>query len=266
MRSLLSLPALLLVAALAAAQPGAPAQDPNKDKMLDFVLANWEKAMTGLSSFSAECVRTTVDKGIGGTEVFTGHAKFLKSGPGQPSRALLELAKRNQPERFEKFLVTGTFLYEYVPARKVIVVHDMPPPKPGQVGEDNFLTFLFGMKADDAKKRYQMQFVPDDKGQNKWYYYLRIIPRTPQDKADFAEARLTLSSKDFMPRQLWYHQPNGNEMTWDFPKVDVNGHIPLTAFDPPRTPPSGWRVERAPAQGRPASPNPAPGFPVGNKK
>ncbi len=245
--------ALLLLPVFAAAQTPAPA--PTKEQMLDYVLRAWEQSMTQLNSFALDVRRTTTDKTFGGVEAYDGWAKFLKSGGGQPSRALLYMEKKGDKTKYEKFLYTGTYLYEYVPATKVLRVHDVPQPKAGQPGiEDNILGLLFGMKADDAKRRYQMTWVPDPKHNNKFYHYLQILPRTPQDKADFTEARLVLTAGTFLPRQVWYHQPNGNEVTWDFDKVNVNVKIALDTFAPPQTLEKGWRVERIQPTAAPAAP------------
>lgn len=239
-----SLPAFLLLPIVVLAQQPQPVP-PNQAQMLDFVLNSWEKSMTKLEHFSATCSRTSTDKTFGGQEVFEGSAKFVKTGLGQPSRALLYMQKKGDPTKYEKFLYTGTFLYEYVPATKVLRIHDVPQPKPGQPAiEDNVLALLFGMKAAQAKERYDMKWIPDDKYNNKFYHYLQILPKSPQDKADFTEARLTLTSNAFLPRQVWYHQPNGNEITWDFEKVDVTTQIPLTTFAPPQKLDPGWRMER----------------------
>ena len=116
-------------------------------------------------------------------------------------------------------------------------------PKSGQVSDENFLRFLFGMKAVDAKQRYKMTWVPDKEDNNKYYHYLKVVPRDPRDKQDFNEARLVLWSNTMLPRQLWYLQPNGNEIRWDFPQVKLNANIPLLNFQQPDTP-AGWRVER----------------------
>ncbi len=220
--------------------------------MLNFVLGNWEQAMTKLDGFAVTCRRSTADKTFGGVEVYEGSAKYLKGGAGQTSRALLEMVNKKDPSKYEKFLYTGTFLYEYVPATKVLRIHEVPPPKSGQFGvEDNIVALLFGMKADDAKRRYQMTWVADTKDNNKYYHYLQILPRTPADKADFTEARLVLTSKDFLPRQVWYHQPNGNEITWDFESLKKNQEaaIPASAFAPPQQLPPGWRLDRVPPPG-----------------
>ena len=248
MRSLFVVPALLLTGALVMAQPGTPPADPNAG--LDQVLAGWEKALTSIKSLEAKCQRTTLDKVFQTKEVFSGTAKYLKgAGPGQTSRASLELFKETPQglnrNVFEKYICSGTFLYEYSPANKVIRIHDLPQPKQGQISDDNFLSFLFGMKAHEAKQRYQLTMTAPD----QHYHYIHIKPNLQQDKADFTVARLVLLRANFLPAQVWFHQPNGNEVTWNF-KVDPNVDIPASVFAQPQLDP-GWKFERMPAQAQP---------------
>lgn len=221
--------------------PTAPPVDP-----LDQVLGQWEKAMTGVQSLTAHCTRTSIDKTYQTTEVFEGQAKFLKGPAGQSSRASLEMFKKNRPEVFEKYVCTGTFLYEFAPQSKVIRIHELPPPKNGQVSDDNFLSFLFGMKAAEAKSRYKITYVPAPAA-DQWYQYIRIHPLQPSDKADFSEARLVLSKQNYLPRQLWFQQPNGNEVSWDFPKMDTKTELRATDFGQPALPP-GWQFQRVPRE------------------
>jgi len=61
------------------------------------------------------------------------------------------------------------------------------------------------MKAEEAKRRYDMSLVKQD----PFYFYIEIGARFPADKADFQQARLVLWRKSFLPRQLWFEQPNG---------------------------------------------------------
>ncbi len=151
----------LLLPILVVAQP----EPPNQVQMLGFVLNNWEQATTKLNQFSAICRRTTTDKTFGG-EVYEGSARFIKAGPGQ-LQALLQMASTKDPSKYEKFLYTGALLYEYVPASKVLRIHDLPQPKPGQPAiEDNVLALLFGMNA--AQQRYDMKWIPDEKYNNKF--------------------------------------------------------------------------------------------------
>jgi TIGR03009 family protein len=148
---------------------------------------------------------------------------------------------KTKPGQFERYIINGNLIYQYAQDAKEIRVHKLPPPKPGQLADDNFLSFLFGMKANDAKNRYQIKLLQAPKGHENWYYYLEILPKHAPDKAEFAQARMVLWIKNYMPLQLWFREPNGNEITWDFPKFDTNVQLPATEFNQP-TPPSGWML------------------------
>jgi TIGR03009 family protein len=231
------------------AQQPAPATalDPARNK-LDALLLRWEKEMTTIQTIVAQCTRTSVDKTFQRKEIYEGTAKYMK-----PNFAMLEMQNKGKPQIFEKYVCTGTYLYEYVPQEKVIRVHELPTPKPGQVADDNFLSFLFGMRAEEAKRRYELKLVkgpPED----QWYYYVEILPRFPADKADFARARLVLNAQTFLPRELWFEQPNGDEVKWDIPKVEAGAALNRADFTSPTTPP-GWSMARAPkaVEGAPRS-------------
>jgi len=222
--------------------PAAAPLDPAHNR-LDALLLRWEQEMTKVQTIVAYCTRTSVDKTFQVAEVYEGTAKYMK-----PNLAMLEMQKREKepqkkgkPPVFEKYICTGTFLYEYVPHDKVIRVHELPPPKPGQVSDDNFLSFLFGMRAEEARRRYELKLVKED----QWYFYIEILPRFAADKADFQKARLVLTSKTFLPRELWFEQPNGNEVKWDMPKVESGADLRRTDFTSPATPP-GWNLVRVP--------------------
>lgn len=228
-----SLFGLLIVAGSLSAQP---AED------LDSVLRGWEKAMTDLKSFVSVVERTTLDKALGAKDDHKGYAMFMKPAlKDDGSRARLELAKVSNTKVFEKYICTGTYLYEYAPANNTIRIHDMPQNKKDGRQQESFLSFLFGMGAEDAKKRYEMKLVvtnPPD----KFYHYILIKPRLDQDKSDFIEARLSLFRSNNLPAQIWYLQPNKNEITWNFRDLQLNVQIPLTYFQPDE--PKGWRTER----------------------
>jgi TIGR03009 family protein len=229
----------LLCLAAAVAQPPQQkqVQPQPKGNQLDDVLISWEKVMVGLNSFVAECNETFVDKIFQVTKVSKGTAKYVK-----PNRASLEMYQVNKPGEFKKYVCNGKELYEYAADAKEIRIHTLTAPKAGQVSDDNFLTFLFGMKAADAKRRYQLTLQappPND----TWYHYIEVLPRDPSDKVDFTRARLVLLRSNYLPRQLWFLQPNGNEVTWDFPKVHPNAPVAENEFMRP-TPPPGWQLRQ----------------------
>jgi hypothetical protein len=175
----------------------------------------------------------------------------MKVGKGATALnlGLLDLKKEGKPESAEKVICTGTFLYQFVPAQKEIRAYEIPKPKPGQVADDNFMGFLFGMKAEEAKRRYVLKLHKED----KYYIYLDITPRFAVDKADFQRARLVLDNKTFLPRQLWFEHANGNEVTWDIPKIQAGISLDRRTFDAPK-PPAGWKLVTVPKTPEPAKP------------
>jgi TIGR03009 family protein len=244
--SWLALAGLSLVSTLQAQQPppaapNAPAAQPSAAQpntaQVDTLLQRWEQEMKRIETLSAELNRTTVDKVYQGTEVFSGVAKYMK-----PNLAVLEMKKKDKPDTYEKYMCSGTYLYEWVPGSKVIRAHELPPPKDGQVGDDNFLSFLFGMKSEEAKKRYELKVMKED----QYYYYVQVFPRMASDKADFQEARLALNKSTFLPREVRFTQPNGNEIIWDVPKIQTGVKLARDDFAPPQPLPQGWTIVRVP--------------------
>ncbi|MSQ94303.1 MAG: TIGR03009 domain-containing protein [Gemmataceae bacterium] len=231
---------ILAVSLVALAQP--PAQE-----NLDTVLRGWEKAMTDLKSFVSVVERTTLDKALNARDEHKGYAMFMKPvDKDDGSRARLEMYKVANPKIFEKYICTGTFLYEYVHANSTVRIHNMPQNNKAGMQQESFLSFLFGMGAAEAKQRYHMTHVlanPPD----KHYHYILIKPKQDQDKSDFSEARLTLFRSNNLPAQIWYLQPNKNEITWNFKDVQINVQIPINKYFEPDHP-KDWRVERVPAK------------------
>ncbi len=245
-----SLISSLAIAFSALGQGVQPPQPPAQQSGLDTVLRGWEKAMTDLRTFVAEVDRRTLDKSIGTNDSFKGYAMFKKAeGAAGTSRARLELAKVSNPSQFEKFICTGVYLYEYAPVNKKVRVHNMPQQNGQQ--QESFLSFLFGMGANQAKQRYDMVLGPESAA-DKTYNYIHIKPKTLQDKTDFTQARLALYKSNNLPAQIWYHQPNGNEITWNFTKLQIDVQIPNSYFEP--TVPLGWVMERVQQKGPNAAP------------
>jgi TIGR03009 family protein len=256
MRSLaMTLGMLILAVNLTSAQQAkspmpAPGSSPSPEeirKKLDSVLQDWEKRMDGVKTIYAHLLRTTVNRVFNQTEVFEGGAKYMEG-----NRALFDLRKKGAPQVFERYLFTDANVYEYRAQQKVLAVHPLPPRQPGQKGQDSVMAFIFGMKAEEAKRRYEMTLQkPDDPN----YYYIVIQPRMPEDKKEFTMARLVLLKKDFTPRQFWYVQPTKNEITYDIPAIEINGpNVKATDFAAPQVP-TGWKMEMVPR------PNPQGGNP-----
>jgi TIGR03009 family protein len=213
-------------------QGGAPLS-PTASR-LDAILMSWEQSMSSVRSASAQVSHTLVDKVLKDKQVFEGTAQFMK-----PNMAVLDLTMKSQPQNVEHVVCTGTFAYQFNPGTKVIKVYEL---KTGVSGQDSFLPFLQGMKAQEAKARYDLTLIKED----KFYTYIKIVPRLPEDKADFREARLVLWSQNYMPRELRFVDVNGNENIWDIPKIQANDPlVSRNSFTAPKLP-TGWKWEKVP--------------------
>jgi TIGR03009 family protein len=208
--------------------------------------------MQKVQTLQAQLARIDKDKTFNTATKLVGYAAYRKagSGPSTLNLAMLEMRPEGKQEVREKYVCTGTFLYQFLPEEKQIKVFELPKPRPGQVAEDNFLSFMFGMKADEARRRYELRLAKED----QYYIYVDILPRFPNDRADFQRARLVLNKSNFLPRQLWFEHPNGNEVVWDIPRIQSGADLDRRLFDPPQAPP-GWRVVNVPRQAEaPAQP------------
>ena len=243
---LFALTVLLATAAGARSQtikvvsPGTPAAPvANKPLSLDDHLNSWESKMRAVQSLKADINRLDKNKNFGSTSKYSGSALYAKSGTGPTAlnMAALELTQEKKTEFAEKVICTGTYLYQYVPSQKEIRAYAIAKSKPGQVGEDSFLGFLFGMKAEDAKKQYNLSLFKVD----AHYVYIDVSPKTAAGKADFTRARMVLDKTTYMPRQLWFEEANGNEITWDIPRIQQNVEVDRRLFDTPRVP-AGWKL------------------------
>jgi TIGR03009 family protein len=231
---------LVLCAAVRAQQPPPPPATPSLDpnNRLDSLLMQWEAKMKSIQTLKATVNREREDKVFNTRDAFKGEARYMK-----PNLALLDLRRVDRPTIFEKYVCTGTFLYEYNQSNREVRCHELPPPKPGQVADDNFLSFVFGMKAEEAKRRYDLQLVGD--GKDKYYYYLQIIPRDPADKADFEKAQLALTQSTLLPRMLTFVEPNGNKITWQIPLIETGIPLDRREFESPAVP-KDWKLVRVP--------------------
>ncbi|MFO0863992.1 MAG: hypothetical protein U0744_04955 [Gemmataceae bacterium] len=250
MRFPLAAALLMLGASLVSAQqPPQPPAQPGQPDPVDIILERWEKAMSQIDSFEAECHRSSKDKVFNTTEKFEGrpfHERERRRKDRPPRvwnwSARIGLTSMRSSSATER-------VFEYVPSDKAIRVYELP--KNVGVGDDNFLQFVFGMKAAEAKSRYKMVYA----GRDDHYYYLDVFPIQPRDQAEFTKARLVFLQQTSLPRQIWFLKPNQNEISWDFPRANPNAQLTAQTFPNP-TLPQGWQWQRMPAPGQNPPPNP----------
>jgi TIGR03009 family protein len=262
----LVLSALVLASMPASAQqaPQTPATPPPaaENKELDAHLAKWEAAMKKVETLGAQLTRIDKDPVYDHVQKLTGAAYYMKAGSGPTAQnlALLEMKVEGQKAFKEKYICTGTYIYQFWPDQKEIRYYKLPKPEPGQTAEENnLLSLLFGMKAEDAKRRYELKLDKEKEDAN--YIFVYITPRSTADKADFELARLVLNKSNYLPRQLWFKHANRSEILWDIPNLQIGMALDRRVFDAPQPPP-GWKLvpgENRNQIARPASPTPPAG-------
>jgi TIGR03009 family protein len=204
-----------------------------------------------------------------------GYAKFMKLPDGTYG-ARLELKDVQNPNRYQKFICTGKDLYQFEPEQKKIMVNALPARQKNQAPDDGPLPFLFGMKADVARQRYDFEVLEDKKNPAaaQWYTYLSVIPKDPRDRADFTTATLSILNKatptipQDMPAQIRWIEPNKNQVTWNIKKLERNGLGPANRADFARPEvPAGWQLVQAQPAAAGGPPQGAvPGVPAGNPR
>jgi TIGR03009 family protein len=262
MRLLTALISCLAVATPLWAQQAKPAQPVNlnpvldpKNSRLDHHLLQWEQRMTGVESILCQCQREDKDKASGFKKLFKGEARYLK-----PNYVALRLIQEGNEKNYELFLSTGQFLYEYRPSQKTLRIHELPPPQAGGAFQNNFMSFVFGMSAKEAKQRYDLNLSKDISADNPHYIYIDVRPRFEADKKEFTRAQLVLFSQTMLPRRLWFEHPNFDQTTWDITQIDTTTKVRPVDFTPPE-PPEGWQKVRVPRADLPGPADANPGAP-----
>jgi TIGR03009 family protein len=242
--------------ALFAQQPvAAPPLNPGVPDALPQLLQQWEQQMKAIRAIDANVVRTQIDAVTNDKRVYQGTAKLLR-----PDRADLNLISKDNPQVYERFLLTGNFLYEFQPKSKLVRVHQLPQKGPGQLAtDDNFLGLMFGMSAQEVQRRYDLRLVKTDAN----YHYILIKSKLPQDRQEFVEARLVLWQQTFLPRQIEFVDPTGNPTKWEIQSMNTNPRLGPADFQKPQLP-RDWNFKMEPPPGATAGPG-TPGGPPPSK-
>jgi TIGR03009 family protein len=225
-----------------------------------------ERSLSKLDSFVATVQRTSVDRTFQVTEVYEGTAKYLK-----PNLSMLELHAQGNPKRWQKYVCADKLFYEYDPENKEIRVHEIPlflsPPGGGRGGvferlmkawyswlqEPVPLPFSSFLQVDKTRCLFDSKLVKED----QWYSYIELQPRAQEAKDDYRRARVVLMKPNYLPRQIWFEQPNGNEVKWDITRIQENVSLPRKEFTAPQVPP-GWKLIRLPQRTKTPAPQDVP--------
>lgn len=245
------------------AQPGgAPAADPK----LDPHLAGWEKKMGGLTNFRADIHLTKKEAVFNKPREYEGSVLCMK-----PNLARLRLDALPKPAPgkpaadFEAYICDGKAVYEYNGLKQEVTEFTIAPNVGPGGGDNLMLDFLSGIKADDAKRRFDIKLFNEDDN----YVYLDIKPRLQKDQQEFLHVRFALygprTQVAYLPAQVWMQKPSGDTELWKFsnPQTNVAGIDPKQVFV--YVPVQGWPLKKFQPPPPPGvgGPPKTPGTPTG---
>jgi TIGR03009 family protein len=220
----------------------APAKRvPTKEEIakLNDYLEKWEDAMKEVRTLTITCTRKEERKALGFTYSFSGTIHFMK-----PNRAAMYLVNKDNKDDYDRIVMTDAFVYKFEPHDKLINAYPIKKRLPGKDSEDNISPLIALMKASEAKKRYDLSLTPK-KDEDPNYIYVDVLPKTAKDRAEFRRARLVLNRKTFMPRELWYEEPNKDWITYDLKKVIKDEKdLDKRVFERPQLPNDKWKIKQ----------------------
>ncbi len=226
---------------------------PEQQAQVDRVLMLWEQHNRTVKTFECDFKRWVYDV------VFAPpgrplEPKFVEMGIikfAAPDRGLFRIDKEEkdgkevaiEDSRAEHWLCDGTSVYQYIPSRKRVEEHRLPPELRGKAIANSPLPFLFGAEAQNLKQRYFIRLVASPPGVND-QVWLETYPRYQQDAANFRRATFIIAAKDLSPIGLELLQPNGRDYTtYRFDEIVVNAKWRPFQGDPFRPfTPWGWKM------------------------
>jgi TIGR03009 family protein len=107
----------------------------------------------------------------------------------------------------------------------------IPPENQGENIIDGPLPFLFGMKAEHAKRRYSFELLEPASENYKDDIWLRVKPKWARDSVNWREAKIILSRTNYLPLVVKLVDPSDNaETVHIFDDLQVNGKANPWAF------------------------------------
>ena len=127
---------------------------------------------------------------------------------------------RLEADRAEKWICDGIEIKVVDEDAKSFESTDLPKHLRGTNIVNGPLPFLFGMKAEETKRRYKLELIPT---KNLDVHTLRVVPRLRNDADNYKEAFVRLEKTRFLPTAVKLVDPTGNlETVYTFTILGVN--------------------------------------------
>jgi TIGR03009 family protein len=215
---------------------------------LEKILKNWELTTSKFDKMTGEFTRFKYDKTF---EVeWRASGRFAYEAPDRGNYELRGIEpgkdKDGRPERSQKpgsdgktpytlkadtaerWVCTGKEIIKINEKEKTYEKLSIPPDSQGENIMDGPLPFLFGMKAEKAKVRYQLVLKKNDKNEIR----LDVLPRLQKDASNWTKATVILEPVSFKPVAVKLLDPTGAESVHVFKNIKVNPKEKFWEGDP----------------------------------
>jgi TIGR03009 family protein len=250
-----------------AAQPEAARAAPAKMEM-EKLLRLWEGQSSKLKTLDAKIFRRDYIVAWEEFEYFEGHAIFKSPNLAYIDFRKIKQDKDKKPVKDpqtqawvsapkERIICTGSEVWQYDSDTKQIIIYPLEKDQAAKALEEGPLPFLFNMKADDAKRRYDMTLISQDaKG-----YGISVRPKLEVDQESFSQAFVQLYRKYLLPVRIVLHSPDGKSQK-DFQLGEIKPNAKLNDDTFTGKTDASWKVVRNPG----GDERPRPGVAGGQRR
>ncbi len=223
-------------------------------RKMNRLLELWEKKSTELSSLDVKILRIDQNPAWDELEYYEGRALFKS-----PNLAFIDFNKIKQDEKkkpqrdpqnpknwlsvpFERIVCTGNEVWQYKSDTQQIFIFPLGKDQKQKAIEQGPLPFLFNMRADDARRRYEMRLISEDENG----YGISITPKLDEDRESFSIAYVNLDRSYLLPVRILMRSPDGkSQKEFRLGPISPNKKVNVKNFEgkPLGSP---WKIVRNP--------------------
>jgi TIGR03009 family protein len=252
---------------------------------LDEILNGWARASAGIKKLEGRHNRFVYDTTFKTEKRTEGYFYFeapdhgridfntVEIHPGDVGREdpVTNERYRLESDRPQIWIVDGEKVLHIDPVEKTADVLTIPPEQRGQAITEGPLPFLFGLPAEQAKQRFQLELLGENFGKHNEIRLL-VRPRREEDAANWSQAMVQLNRSTYLPTAVQLTDPAGTSITsYVFTEPRINQPEPLIGIfkkDPFKYPLRGYKLQvdqnmQLPAQAQAPVIGPAANAPPG---
>jgi len=200
---------------------------------LEQILRNWEQQTAKITKLQGDTRYREYDKTF--SVEYRGEGRFAFEAPDRGNYELrpAKISKGEtssvktddkqpyelKPKDAERWICTGAEILRIDETHKTYEVVPIPEERRGDRIIEAPLPFLFGMKAEQAKQRYQIELVKDAEQE----IVLKLRPNWSGDAANWSQATVVIQKTNYLPREVRLIAPGGTSMRiHSFENIKVN--------------------------------------------